>query len=117
MPLFPCPLLDPENGCCRVYDIRPLVCRGHNSINVKTCEARFASGQDGNDSILGSTTQRLTAQATLAGLRLAMINKGMPDLVVDLTTALALLIDNPDLLQDALVYPSKLQPARVKRWD
>jgi hypothetical protein len=34
-----CPLL--ENGRCTVYPIRPLSCRGWNSLDVATCEAHF----------------------------------------------------------------------------
>jgi Fe-S-cluster containining protein len=34
---IPCPLL--VDNCCSVYDIRPLTCRGYNSMSVDACKA------------------------------------------------------------------------------
>ena len=116
-PLYPCPLLNTDNGRCRVYGKRPLVCRAHNSIDIKACEARHASGHEQGNTVLGSATHRLTGQATLAGLRAALLDRVGDDLVIDLTHGIALLIRDPGLMQRALSDPMVLASAEVKRQD
>lgn len=36
---YPCPLL--VGGCCSVYEVRPLACRGWHSLDVSKCEEEF----------------------------------------------------------------------------
>jgi Fe-S-cluster containining protein len=36
-----CPLLAVANGCCSVYEVRPLVCRAYNSCDVGVCKTAF----------------------------------------------------------------------------
>jgi hypothetical protein len=38
-----CPLN--VDGCCSVYEARPLLCRGFNSLNVKDCETVYNEGR------------------------------------------------------------------------
>ncbi len=33
-----CPILDKKTGSCSTYDMRPVVCRTHHSINVADCD-------------------------------------------------------------------------------
>ena len=40
-PAFPCPLL--VDGCCSVYEARPLTCRGYNSLDVDECRRDYES--------------------------------------------------------------------------
>src|SRR5205807_886953 len=39
----PCPLLD--GGRCTAYDVRPLSCRGCNSLDAQSCERYYWSGR------------------------------------------------------------------------
>jgi Fe-S-cluster containining protein len=38
-PEYPCVFL--EDGCCSIYEVRPLACRGMNSLDATECESRL----------------------------------------------------------------------------
>jgi len=114
-PLYPCPLLNPEDGLCMVYNRRPLVCRGHNSIDVNPCQKRFESGREGVETIFGSSSQRLPAHAALTGIRMAFVEQGHGDFVLDLTRGLSMVLDDRDLLERAIKKPELLADAMVRR--
>ncbi len=109
--LFPCPVLDRETGLCRAYDARPLVCRGHNSIDRPACEQRFDNDLENSAMIYGSLHQRAGAQAVLSGVRLALTDAGAPDRVLDLARSLALLLAGDDEIEEAIEDMSRLDPA------
>ena len=115
LPIYPCPLLDPGSGLCQAYDVRPLVCRGHNSISLPACKRRHASGIETGATIIGGATQRTVAQAVLAGLRKAFMANNQTDLVLDLTRALDGLLSDAGELQKALDEPEKFVKLRVRR--
>ncbi|MEQ8666880.1 MAG: YkgJ family cysteine cluster protein [Rhodospirillales bacterium] len=115
--IFPCPLLDPESGLCQVYDVRPLVCRGHNSIDLGACRARHASGTEEGARILGGVVQRTVAQAVLSGLRKAGLKIGDTDRVLDLTRALDVLLASPEAIQEAIDNPAYLDVASARTRD
>lgn len=115
MPLHPCPMLNPASGRCRVYDTRPLVCRGQNSVDVAACKSRQESGVDRAEGIRGSAVQRLVAHAALAGLRRALMERGADDMVLDLTRGVAFLAANQLDLSDVLLTPETLSPAKAQK--
>ncbi len=41
---MPCPLLDEDSGTCVVYPVRPLRCRGKNSLAVEPCRRNCHEG-------------------------------------------------------------------------
>jgi len=110
--LFPCPLLDLETGNCGIYPVRPLVCRSQNSVDKRVCETRLRKGTEEGALIVGGFHQRAGVQAILKGIRLAMMDAGHEDQVLDLTRSLAILLKDEGTLESALHDDSVLEPAR-----
>lgn len=89
-----CPLLDGD-GLCRIYGVRPLMCRGHNSLEVEACR-RVAqgpskggrrSGVRGNAYIYG------VMDGSFSGLRQVLDEEGPESAATYLVTALAEALD------------------------
>ena len=84
----PCPLL--VHGRCSVYDVRPLTCRGYNSMNVDACRR----AHENRDvlipifSLLKDVTDGTTV-GTAQGLKAAGFNDSLVDLGSALNIALA----------------------------
>lgn len=84
---FPCPLLDDDR--CSVYALRPLTCRGYNSTSSSACEQAHASG--GATVPLFALIKDASDGATV-GTATALRDAGLNDALVDLGTALDVLL-------------------------
>jgi len=99
-PDLPCPFL--VAGQCSIYEVRPLVCRGMNSLDAKECELRLRDPQaraaflaqgSGGHCFLEPIR---AAQAVSAGVQLGLSELyGLDMRPVELTAALHLLLSGP----------------------
>lgn len=88
-----CPLLK-EDGCCSVYRVRPLGCRGFNSTDVEACRRRFEQpDKDISNPAFGYNV--FAARGVAQGVRLALKDAGLEPLQLDLIKALHLFWDDP----------------------
>jgi Fe-S-cluster containining protein len=99
-PELPCPFLEHES--CSIYEVRPLVCRGKNSLDADACEkslkdpgarARFLEGEFAVPCFLEPIR---AAHAVTAGLQLALHElHGLRVEPLELTAAMRVLLDDP----------------------
>ncbi|WP_437490458.1 YkgJ family cysteine cluster protein [Sorangium sp. So ce1014] len=117
-PDHPCPFL--EAGRCAVYEVRPLSCRGMNSLDAGECATRLrdpearaaflARGLGGR-----SFMEPIRAsQAISAGLQLSLSELFRLDMrPLELTAAMHLLLTGPESLADAWLRGQRpFEPAR-----
>lgn len=109
-PPLPCPLLDDSR--CRVYPVRPLVCRGFNSYDAGVCERRKVGGEDVE--ITGYALQDGTAQATLRGIQRGCAERGLMGDALDLAPALAIAMETPDAAERWRAGEDVFGPARAR---
>jgi Fe-S-cluster containining protein len=105
-PEHPCVFL--ENSSCSIYEVRPLVCRGLNSLDADECarqlrepEARaaFVRNLAGSRAYLGPIG---AFRAVSAGLKFAVAKLyGLDARPVDLLAAIRLLLSGPESLVEA----------------
>jgi Fe-S-cluster containining protein len=105
-PEHPCVFL--ENSSCSVYEVRPLVCRGLNSLDADECERRlkdpearaaFVASGSGGRAYLGPIR---AFQSVSAGLKFAIAKLyGLDARPVDLLAAIRLLLSGPKSLVEA----------------
>lgn len=86
---FRCPLL--IDNVCSVYPVRPLVCRGFNSYDAYACELQKSFLKE-DAKIEGYAHQGRAAQAALAGLRRGLEEAGLGGEVLDLATAVRIVL-------------------------
>ena len=106
-PSHPCAFLDTASGRCTIYAVRPLSCRGMNSLDAGECETRLrdpvaraaflASGVGGH-----SFMEPIRAfHAVSAGLQLGVAElHGLDMRPLDLTAAMDLLLNGPPSIPD-----------------
>lgn len=90
-----CPLL--KDSLCTVYDIRPMSCRGVNSLDVSSCDDWLAK-PDADFVAPQRYEQRLLARAVGQGLRAASGFHGLGDELVDLGLTLKQVFEDVSLL-------------------
>ena len=99
-PAFPCPFLVDDR--CSIYEVRPLSCRGTNSLDATACErnlhdpgarAAFLAGDAGTPCYLEPFR---ASHAVTAGLQLALDQlHGLEVLPLELTAAMRIMLDEP----------------------
>jgi hypothetical protein len=91
--VVPCPLL--HDGRCSVYPIRPMSCRGWNSLDVRACEAHYL---DPERQIRGEIygPQHEVNVYVQAGMAAGLQAAGLPHDRVELVAALQVALDVPD---------------------
>ena len=106
-PAHPCAFLDTASGRCTIYEVRPLSCRGMNSLDAGECERRLrepaaraaflAEGVGGH-----SFMEPIRAfHAVSAGLQLGVAELyGLDMRPLDLSAALDLLLNGPAAIPD-----------------
>jgi Fe-S-cluster containining protein len=106
----PCPFLDVADGRCTIYAVRPLSCRGMNSLDAAECEKRLrdpsaraaflADGVGGH-----SFMEPIRAfHAVSAGMQLGASElHGLDMRPLDLIAALDLLLNGPPSIPDAWI--------------
>jgi hypothetical protein len=105
-PAYPCPFL--EQGCCSIYEVRPLSCRGMNSLDADDCATRlreplaraeFVKNGSGGSSFMEPIRG---FHAVSAGLQIALSELYQLDMrPLDLTASLHLLLTDPESVVDA----------------
>jgi Fe-S-cluster containining protein len=104
-PEHPCVFL--EAGRCTIYEVRPLSCRGMNSLDARTCEARlrdpdtraaFLAGAPAGQSFMEPIR---AFHAVSAGLQLGLAElHGLDMQPLDLAAAMDLLMNGPESVPD-----------------
>ena len=109
-PEHPCAFLDVAGGRCTIYEVRPLSCRGMNSLDAAECEKRLrdpaaraaflAEGVGGH-----SFMEPIRAfHAVSAGIQLGLSElHGLDMRPLDLIAALDLLLNGPQAIPDAWI--------------
>jgi hypothetical protein len=107
-PALPCPLLEGER--CSVYEVRPLSCRGKNSLDADACKrtlhdsdarAEFIAGRVAIPCVLEPVR---AVHAVTAGLQLAAHElHGLAMQPLELTAALRVLSDAPIAVAEAWI--------------
>ena len=100
-PDLPCPFL--VDGCCSIYEARPLACRGTNSLDASACErslhdpATRAAFLAGTISVPCYLEPMRAFHAVTAGLQLALDQlHGLEGTPLELTAAMRIMTDDPD---------------------
>lgn len=104
-PDYPCPFL--SQGSCTIYEVRPLSCRGMNSLDAGECSARLRQPEERALFIETGKGGRSFMEpirgfhAVSAGLQLALAELYALDMrPLELTAALQLLLTGSDTLVD-----------------
>jgi len=94
---LPCPLLD-GNGDCRAHAVRPLSCRGWNSLDASLCDADRLDPSRDNPARL-NLTQYVLAGRILEGLAAGTSANGRDHRRLDLVRALRVVLDDPGAVE------------------
>jgi Fe-S-cluster containining protein len=108
---LPCPLLS-DAGACSVYEARPLACRAWNALDAEAC--RRALDDDSEPPTVHEPLARLYA-ATSLGLLGALGDAGLDAPLLELTSALAIALSNPQALELWLAGEPVFAPAHAQR--
>jgi hypothetical protein len=100
-PELPCPFLDDQR--CTIYEVRPLVCRGKNSLDAAACERTLHDAEARSQYLAGTLAVPCylepirASHAVMAGLQLSLQDlHGLRMLPLELTAAMRILVDNPE---------------------
>lgn len=110
----PCPLL--REGRCLVYPVRPLACRGDNSLDAEVCSAAFLNAEGGGETVpVEYPPQRAITSGLLWGAVDALDEAGLEAGPLELTRALAVALAREDAaeawLRGERVFQSATWPA------
>jgi hypothetical protein len=117
-PALPCPFLVEER--CSIYEVRPLACRGTNSLDATACERALRDPEARAAFLAGSFPLPCFLEpirafhAVAAGLQIALDElHGLQVLPLELTAAMRILLDNPETApQQWLSGKDPFQPAQ-----
>jgi hypothetical protein len=106
-----CPLL--RDGLCSVYPIRPMSCRGWNSLDVRVCEADYL---DPTQQTLGAIygPQHEIHIYVQEGMGAGLQASGLQHERVELVAALQVCLDVPDVQDRWLAGQRLFDPAAVR---
>lgn len=107
----PCPFL--EGAMCSVYEVRPLRCRGMNSLDVHACKVRRFDAE----SLLPlpmAPMQLDFARAANSGLRASFGQKNIFPDDLDVARAVAIALEEPDPIQQHLERGHVFTPAMLR---
>src|SRR5262249_21283762 len=107
---LPCPLL--VDNRCSVYPVRPLTCRGFNSSDAHQCE-RWVKKRERIEVPIYERQHRL-ATFVLDGLRAGLSESGLPDDLLELTSALRIALTLPNAFDRWLAGEPIFAPARMR---
>jgi predicted O-linked N-acetylglucosamine transferase (SPINDLY family)/Fe-S-cluster containining protein len=105
-----CPFLD--GNLCSIYTVRPLSCRGFNSVDVSVCE-EIAKGEKPAQARPILATQLGIVSAIRVGSRLGMLFEAIDPALLDLGIAAKIALDNPAAVDDALDGKDRFVEARM----
>jgi Fe-S-cluster containining protein len=109
---LPCALL--ADGVCSVYEARPLTCRAMYSYDRAACE-RFYFDHDFATAIPHYDLMLDAHAQMLLGYGRALEKLGLDGRLVELSSALLLLLDEPDAVTRYLAGEQLFEPARYGR--
>jgi Fe-S-cluster containining protein len=110
---LPCPLLVEQR--CSVYEVRPIACRAVYSFDRKACESFFL----GHDFATRIPLYDLMAEAhgqMLLGYSRALDKLGLDGGLVELASALLILLNEPDAIDRYLAGEHVFEPAKLGRF-
>jgi len=118
-PDLPCPFLD-EQQRCSIYEVRPLACRGTNSLDAAACERNLRDPNARAELLAGKQSVPCYLEpirafhAVTAGLQLGLAElQGLRMLPLELTAAMRILVDEPETVpQRWLAGEDPFEPAR-----
>jgi len=105
-----CPLL--VNDLCSVYEIRPLTCRGLNSVNVETC-IEIYNNPDQATARARVPAQDVIAEAFVVAERTALFFETLDDRLVDLGRAMHVLREKETPIESYLNGRDELGDAKI----
>lgn len=104
-PDLPCPFLQDEQ--CSIYEVRPLACRGANSLDAAACERNLRDPVARREFLAGTAAVPCflepirTFHAVTAGMQLALQElHGLQVLPLELTAAMRTMIDEPETVPE-----------------
>lgn len=104
---YPCPLL--VGGCCSVYEVRPLACRGWNSLDVAKCREDFLYPE--RDVVAPVSWPQVEESWKLRqGMYVGLRRAGLKHECVDFIPALKTALDRPDVVRQWLAGGSYADP-------
>ncbi|MEQ9323860.1 MAG: YkgJ family cysteine cluster protein [Polyangiaceae bacterium] len=92
----PCPFLDVDRGRCRVYEVRPLRCRGWNSLDANACEQSYRHRDDVID-VPSNRLRFVLGANTEEGQAMAFDDAGRDPRRGEIAQAVRLALDEPEL--------------------
>lgn len=105
-PEFPCPFLQEQR--CSIYEVRPLACRGKNSLDADACERSLHDVETRQRFLAGTFSVPCFVEpvrvfhAVAAGVQLALDGLfGLTASPLELTRAMRVLIDDPEAITEA----------------
>lgn len=111
-PEYPCPFL--EQGCCSIYEVRPLSCRGMNSLDANECATRLRDPDARAEFVKYGAGARSFMEpirgfhAVSAGLQITLSELYQLDMrPLDLTAVMHFLLTGPDSTVDAWLQGKK----------
>ena len=96
---LPCPLLDTENRECKVHEVRPVACRGWNSLDLEICNFDRKNPQR-NTPARVNVTQCVLVNKVTEGYREALAGLGKNSQSLDMARGLKAAMDNPKAGED-----------------
>ncbi|HVJ55043.1 MAG TPA: YkgJ family cysteine cluster protein [Aliidongia sp.] len=109
---LPCPLL--QDGACSIYEMRPLACRTVNSYDRKACDRFFRAFAFDKPRPQWGTITEATGQMLL-GFGRALDSVGLDGGLVELSSALAMILADPGLIDRYLAGERVFEAARPAR--
>ncbi len=106
-----CPLL--VNDRCSVYSIRPMSCRGWNSLDVQGCEAHYLDPTQLTRVPIYGPQHQISAYIQ-EGMTAGLMAAGLPHQRVELVAALHIALETPDALARWLEGEAIFEAARVR---
>jgi Fe-S-cluster containining protein len=91
----PCVFLDQSAGQCSIYQVRPLACRQHHSVDVFECERAAADGS-GESRVHSRALIDSIWGVARSAVRYACQDAGLDDRPFELTNAVAFAMKSPE---------------------
>ena len=110
---LPCALLVDHR--CSVYQVRPLACRGDNSMDAGQCEASYKQGHPAGINNQSWARQLQLALSVRAGMSAGLKESGLQSDSLELTAALRIGIETPNALERWLAGERLFKNAVVAR--
>ncbi|MBC8159562.1 MAG: hypothetical protein H8E94_09560 [Alphaproteobacteria bacterium] len=108
VPRPPCPVL--ADGLCMAYDVRPLVCRAQNSLQVSQCEEKH---QGKLDMVVAHDIPLRVWTVMSEGIAAGLAEAGLAgNESLEFVTALRIVLDNPAAMDQWIAGEPVFEPAQ-----